>query len=69
MTSHADYEAKHSPVQFPRPSGILPREVERRLILSSQIPVQRDRLRAIDDAIEFGKKLYPNLWVKEIRRR
>lgn len=69
MTYDADYEPQHTPVPLPKPSGLLPREIERRLILASQLPVQRDRLRAIDEAIDFGRMLYPDRWVKQHRRR
>lgn len=67
MTFDAGYEAAETPVREPRPCGLLPREVERRLILASQLPVERDRMRAIDEAVALGMRLYPERWRREAR--
>lgn len=68
MSSDENYEARETPVPVPKPSGILPRDIERRLILASQLPVERDRLRAIDLAMSWARHLYPHLFRRDVRK-
>jgi hypothetical protein len=67
MSSDETYDPIETPVRPPQPAGILPRDLERRLILASQLPVMRDRLRAIDNAVTLGRLHYPHLWRREAR--